>query len=110
MSNEEPTAPAPASGNAEQRTWLERFLGLFAEVRPGEAANVVLMFANIFLILTAYYMLKVVREGLMIGGVELFGLGGDEIKAYLPVGSETKIKLEIPRLPAKHFCRRFQAG
>ena len=29
-------------------------------------------------------VLKVVREGLMIGGVELFGLGGDEIKAYLP--------------------------
>lgn len=84
MSNEEPTAPAPTSGDADQRSWLERILGLFAEVRPGEAANVVLMFANIFLILTAYYILKVVREGLMIGGVELFGLGGDEIKAYLP--------------------------
>lgn len=63
---------------------LERFLGLFAEVRPGEGTNAVLMFANIFLILTAYYVLKVVREGLTIGGVELFGLGGDQIKAYMP--------------------------
>ena len=80
MSSEEPTSSAPTP----RRTPLERFLGLFAEVRSGEAANVVLMFGNIFLILTAYYMLKVVREGLMIGGVELFGLGGDEIKAYLP--------------------------
>jgi AAA family ATP:ADP antiporter len=63
---------------------LDRFLRLFSDIRPGEAANVLLMFANIFLILTAYYVLKVVRESLTIGGVELFGLGGDEIKAYLP--------------------------
>jgi hypothetical protein len=42
------------------------------------------MFANVFLILTAYYVLKVVREGLTIGGIQPFGLGGDEIKAYLP--------------------------
>ena len=55
---------------------LERLLGLFAEIRPGEGANTLLMFANIFLILTAYYVLKVVREGLMIGGVQLFGLEG----------------------------------
>jgi AAA family ATP:ADP antiporter len=33
---------------------------------------------------SAYYVLKVVREGLTIGGVQLFGMGGDEIKAYLP--------------------------
>lgn len=70
--------------NSQKRSALESVLGLFAEVRPGEAANVVLMFANIFLILTAYYILKVVREGLTIGGIQLFGLGGDEIKAYLP--------------------------
>jgi AAA family ATP:ADP antiporter len=63
---------------------LERFLGLFSDVRPGEGGNVLLMFSNIFLILTAYYVLKVVRESLTIGGVQLFGLGGDEIKAYLP--------------------------
>jgi len=63
---------------------LDRFLGLFSDIRPGEAGNVLLMFSNIFLILTAYYVLKVVRESLTIGGVQLFGLGGDEIKAYLP--------------------------
>jgi AAA family ATP:ADP antiporter len=84
------------SGGAEQQTLLERFLGLFAEVRPGEAANVVLMFGNIFLILTAYYMLKVVREGLMIGGVELFGLGGDEIKAYLPAVMTVLLLAVVP--------------
>ena len=96
MSNEEPSSPAPASGDAEQQTLLERFLGLFAEVRSGEAANVILMFGNIFLILTAYYILKVVREGLMIGGVELFGLGGDEIKAYLPAVMTVLLLVVVP--------------
>lgn len=77
--------PGAAAGrDRDGRNLLESWLGLFAEVRAGEGAGVVLLFANIFLILTAYYVLKVVREGLMIGGVELFGLGGDEIKAYLP--------------------------
>jgi AAA family ATP:ADP antiporter len=70
--------------SAKRKGALESLLSLFAEVRPGEAANVFLMFANVFLILTAYYVLKVVREGLTIGGVELFGIGGDEIKVYLP--------------------------
>jgi len=68
----------------EKRSPIERLLGLFAEVRPGEGVDALLLFANIFLILTAYYILKVVREALTIGGVQLFGLGGDEIKAYLP--------------------------
>lgn len=70
--------------DSERRSALESLLGVFAEVRAGEGTNVVLMFANVFLILTAYYVLKVVREGLTIGGVQLFGLEGDEIKAYLP--------------------------
>jgi AAA family ATP:ADP antiporter len=98
MSTSEPPSSAsplePAT--TPPRTPLERFLGLFAEVRPGEATNVVLMFANIFLILTAYYVLKVVREGLTIGGVELFGLGGDEIKAYLPAVMTLLLLVVVP--------------
>lgn len=63
---------------------LERLLQPFAEVRAGEGATALLMFVNIFLVLTAYYVLKVVREALTIGGVTLGSLQGDEIKAYLP--------------------------
>ena len=98
MSTSEPPSSASPSETAitPPRTPLERFLGLFAEVRPGEATNVVLMFANIFLILTAYYVLKVVREGLTIGGVELFGLGGDEIKAYLPAVMTLLLLVVVP--------------
>jgi AAA family ATP:ADP antiporter len=96
MSNDKPTSSAPEPGDHQPRTLLDRFLGLFAEVHHGEAANVILMFGNIFLILTAYYMLKVVREGLMIGGVELFGLGGDEIKAYLPAVMTLLLLVVVP--------------
>lgn len=78
------TPADPETKTSQKRSRFERLLGVFAEVRAGEAAEVLLMFANIFLILTAYYILKVVREALTIGGVQLFGLGGDEIKAYLP--------------------------
>jgi ATP:ADP antiporter, AAA family len=65
------------------RSLFERFLGIFAEVKGGEGINVVLMFFNIFLILAAYYVLKTVREGLTIAGVQLWGVEGDEAKTYL---------------------------
>ncbi|MCG8417237.1 MAG: hypothetical protein MJE77_04745 [Proteobacteria bacterium] len=69
---------------ANNRSVFEEFLGLFAEVRAGEGVQVLLLFANIFLILASYYILKTVRDALLIGGVELFGIKGSEIKAYLP--------------------------
>jgi AAA family ATP:ADP antiporter len=89
----EPQAPIRSE---KTKSAVESLLGLFAEVRAGEGASVVLMFANIFLILTAYYVLKVVREGLTIGGVQLFGLGGDEIKAYLPAVMTMLLLVVVP--------------
>ncbi len=44
-------------------TRLDRFLRLFTDVRPGEGRTGVLMFANVFLILCAYYFIKPLREG-----------------------------------------------
>jgi AAA family ATP:ADP antiporter len=67
------------------KSLLEKFLGLFAEVKRGEALTAVLMFFNIFFILTAYYILKPVREALTIGGVRLWNIEGDEAKTYLSV-------------------------
>jgi ATP:ADP antiporter, AAA family len=59
---------------------LEFALGLFAEVREGEAATVLLLTLNVFLLLTAYYLLKVAREPLILLG------GGAEVKSYASVG------------------------
>ena len=64
-----------------KRTPIERFLGLFTEVRPGEGTTALLMFANVFLILSAYYFVKPLREGwIAISGFE--GLTKMEVKAY----------------------------
>jgi len=68
---------------SRQPSPLDRLLNLFAEVKAGEAATVLLLFLNIFLILTAYYVLKVVREQLTLSEVEVFGIKGAEIKSYL---------------------------
>ena len=54
---------ANPDSNPLQRSVSERFLGLFTEVRPGEGNTALLMFANVFLILCAYYFVKPLREG-----------------------------------------------
>src|ERR1700760_4190606 len=58
----------------------EFLLGLVADVRPGEAATAVLLTVNVFLLLTAYYLLKVAREPLILLS------GGAEVKSYAAVG------------------------
>ena len=60
--------------------WPERLLRPFAEVRPGEVLTVLVLTATIFLILTAYYLLKVIREPLILLS------GGAEVKAYAAAG------------------------
>jgi AAA family ATP:ADP antiporter len=60
---------------------LERFLRLFTEVRAGEGVTALLMFANVYLILCAYYFIKPQREGwIAISGVG--SLSKMEVKAY----------------------------
>jgi AAA family ATP:ADP antiporter len=60
---------------------IDRLLRPFSHVRPGEGALAALMLVCVFLILTAYYMMKTAREGLILAGGTL-GLGGDELKVY----------------------------
>ncbi len=45
---------------------FDRLLGVFTEVHPGEGARAVTMLANIFLILVSYYIIKTVREPLIL--------------------------------------------
>jgi AAA family ATP:ADP antiporter len=58
----------------------DRFLRLFAEVRAGESTTVLLLALNLFLLLTAYYCIKPVREALILEG------GGAEVKSYISAG------------------------
>ena len=56
---------------------LDLFLRLFTDVRAGEAATALLLSINVFLILTAYHVLKPVREALILGQAST------ELKSYL---------------------------
>jgi AAA family ATP:ADP antiporter len=67
----------PASAAPAPRRPLERFLCLFADVRDGEGMQLLLLALNVFLILTAYYVMKPVREALILAQP-----GGAEIKSY----------------------------
>jgi AAA family ATP:ADP antiporter len=53
-------------------------LRLFGPVEPGESVTVLLLLANVFVLLVAYYVLKTVREPLILAG----GAGGAELKSY----------------------------
>lgn len=76
--------------NPPRATAANRFLNLFTEVRPGEAASSLLLALNIYLILSAYYVLKPVREALILAG------GGAEVKSYAAAGQAVLLLFALP--------------
>jgi ATP:ADP antiporter, AAA family len=74
--NDQSTKAAP-----ENLGPVERVLRIFTEVRAGEATTVLLLTLDVFLLLTAYYLLKTVREPLILK-VE----HGAEVKSYAAAG------------------------
>jgi AAA family ATP:ADP antiporter len=73
------------------KTLVEKLLNLFTEVRSGEAATALLLATNIFLILTAYYIVKPVREALILSTS-----GGAEIKSYAAAGQALLLLGAVP--------------
>lgn len=69
---------------------LHRVLSVFSRVLPGEALPVVILLVDLFLILTAYYLLKVVREPLILLG------GGAEVKSYAAAGQAALLVVLVP--------------
>src|SRR6187401_43591 len=76
--------------DATRASGLERFLNLLTVVRPGEARTALLLGLNVFLILMAYYILKTVREALILGE------GTAEIKSYLSAGQVVLLAFVVP--------------
>ena len=73
-----------------ERSRLDRFLGAFSDVHAGEAQLVLLLALNVFLILMAYYVLKVVREALILGE------GSAELKTYMSAGQVAVLAVAVP--------------
>src|SRR6185503_14212546 len=67
-----------------RRSPLERALCLFTDVRPGEGLTAVVMVANVFLILCAYYFVKPLRDGwIAIADIGGFSNGAVSLYAHL---------------------------
>jgi AAA family ATP:ADP antiporter len=70
--------------------WLDRWLCLFTEVRKGEGAGALLLAANVFCLLASYYLLKTVREALILAE------GGAEVKSYAAGAQAMILLLVVP--------------
>ena len=68
----------------------DRFLRLFSDVRAGESTTALLLVANVFLILTAYYIMRVVREPLIVAS------GGAEVRSYSSAGQALVLLVLAP--------------
>jgi AAA family ATP:ADP antiporter len=86
----EPSRLQAPMTTARRATPLDRALRAFTDVRDGEGVTALLLALNIFLILTAYYILKPVREALILGE------GSAELKAYLSVVEIALLSVIVP--------------
>jgi AAA family ATP:ADP antiporter len=80
--------------NDIRKNVLERLLSPIADVHPGEGRRTLLLALNLFLVLASYYMLKTVRESLILTG------GGAEVKAYSAAGQAILLLALVPAFGA----------
>ena len=66
-----------SSAHKIESPWLGKALNLVTQVQPGEAVTALLLTLNLFLLLAAYYIIRPVRDTLILID------GGAEIKSYL---------------------------
>jgi AAA family ATP:ADP antiporter len=71
-------------------TAFERFLSVFTSVRPGEGGSVRYLFSSAFVITFAYYLLKPVREALLLSE------GDAELGAYMDGAVAVTLIFMIP--------------
>ena len=74
----------------KRKSLLERFLSIFATVHREEALTAFLMMMNVFILLTAYYIIKPVREALILGGA------GAVVKSYAGAGQAVLFWMLLP--------------
>jgi AAA family ATP:ADP antiporter len=84
MSDVLPYKPHP------EKTWIDRALSPFGDVRSGEGLTTLLMLVNIFTILVCYSVIKIVREPLILLG------GGAEMRSYAAAGQALLLMGFVP--------------
>jgi AAA family ATP:ADP antiporter len=80
-----------AAAGAEPRPGaLDRFLRVFSDVRAGEGGTVLLMFFNLLLLLVSYYVIRVVRDAMILA------TGGAVVQSYAAAGMAVVLMGFIP--------------
>ncbi len=82
------SSPTPISEG--RRGLLDRAFSIFTQVKAGEGFTVLLLSLNVFLVMASYYILKPVREALILTE------GGAEVKAYLYAGTAVILLVLVP--------------
>ncbi len=85
-------------------TRTERFLSLFTTLRPGEGASALLLCAQVFCILFSYYLLKVIRDALILAS------GQAELKAYATAAQAGLLVFIVPIFAHLYFRLRQRQG
>jgi AAA family ATP:ADP antiporter len=80
----------PRPRSTERLRPLDRVLSVFTDVRPGEAGTALLLTLNIFLLLAAYYIIKPLREALILSNE------GAEVKSYAAAGQAIMLLGLVP--------------
>jgi len=86
----QPSKLIPATNVATRPGGLARLWQVIAPIRPGEGVTALLLAVNMFVLLSCYYLLKVVREPLILLG------GGAELKAYASAGQTLLLLGVVP--------------
>ena len=79
-----------------ERGLLDRILNIFADVRAGEGLTVLLLMTNLFLLLAGYYLLKTIREPLILAAKG----GGAEVKSYAAAAIAGILMILVPAYSA----------
>lgn len=78
------------NADASQKSFLDRALSVVSRVEPGEGLLALLLAIDVFLLLTSYYLIKPVREALILSD------SGAEIKSYSSIGQIALLFVTVP--------------
>lgn len=98
----DPSAAQAGPGPGSRYSFGYRFLRIFADIRQGEAAKALLLALNIFLLLLAYYILKPLRESLLLvdkdSAVVKSALGGAQAVLFVfVIKAFSRLASKVPR-------------
>lgn len=80
----------PSGAQSDRSGWLDRVARLLSDVRAGEALTAVLFASSLFVGLFAYYVLKTLREPLILA------TGGAEVRSYATGAQAFVLMVLIP--------------